>query len=107
MSPRRRKQPEVELPKAVQKIKARAREYYYYQAGRGTKHEGPRIKLPNDPQSPEFWQAVRQAQGLVGPTTTDTINALAVVSYCRRQARHSQQHAGRAPRYVPMGHGSA
>jgi integrase len=32
--------------------------------------------LPNDPQSPEFWQAVRQAQGIVGPVPTDTINAL-------------------------------
>ena len=28
---------------------------------------GDRIKLPNDPHSPEFWQAVRQAQGIVGP----------------------------------------
>jgi integrase len=56
---------------------SRAREYYYYQEGRGTKHAGSRIPLPRDPQSPEFWQAVRQAQGLVGPVATDTINALA------------------------------
>ena len=32
--------------------------------------------FPNDPQSPEFWQAVRQAQGIVGPVPTDTIDAL-------------------------------
>jgi hypothetical protein len=32
--------------------------------------------LPKDPQSPEFWQAVRQAQGIAGPVPTDTINAL-------------------------------
>ncbi|MEI9425549.1 integrase [Mesorhizobium sp. Cs1299R1N1] len=37
---------------------------------------GERIKLPNDPHSPEFWVAVRQAQGIVGPVATDTISAL-------------------------------
>lgn len=77
MSPRRRKEPAVALPKNVHKVTARAREYFYYQAGRGTDHAGPRIALPKDPHSPEFWQAVRQAQGLVGPVPTDTINALA------------------------------
>ena len=32
--------------------------------------------MPTDPHLPEFWQAVRQAQGIVGPVPTDTINAL-------------------------------
>jgi integrase len=67
----------VALPKGVHRVVSRAREYFYYQAGRGTDHEGPRIALPKDPQSPEFWQAVRQAQGIIGPVATDTINALA------------------------------
>lgn len=73
----RRKPPAVSLPKNVHRVTARGREYFYYQAGRGTDHQGPRIPLPKDPQSPEFWQAVRQAQGLGGPVATDTINALA------------------------------
>lgn len=77
MSRQRRKQGTVSLPKNVHRVVARAREYFYYQAGRGTDHQGPRIPLPKDPQSPEFWQAVRQAQGLGGPVATDTINALA------------------------------
>jgi integrase len=67
----------VTLPKGVHRVVSRGREYFYYQAGRGTDHQGPRVVLPNDPQSPEFWNAVRQAQGIVGPVPTDTINALA------------------------------
>lgn len=66
----------VKLPRGVHRVISRAREFYYYQAGRGTDHVGPRIRLPNDPQSPEFWQAVRQAQGIVGPVATGTVNAL-------------------------------
>lgn len=76
MSRKRRHRQTVTLPKGVHRVIARGREYFYYQAGRGTTHVGERIKLPNDPQSPEFWQAVRQAQGFVGPVATDTIGAL-------------------------------
>ncbi|MPZ36775.1 MAG: tyrosine-type recombinase/integrase [Rhizobiales bacterium] len=67
----------VNLPRAVHRVVSRGREYFYYQAGRGTDHASPRIPLPNDPHSPEFWNAIRQAQGIVGPIPTDTINALA------------------------------
>ncbi|UMA65699.1 integrase [Roseivivax marinus] len=67
----------VQLPRHVHRVISRGREYFYYQEGRGTPHAGERIKLPNDPTTPEFWNAVRQAQGLTGPTPTDTIGALA------------------------------
>ena len=73
---KRRGRVAVSLPKGVHRVVSRGREYFYYQAGRGTDHVGERVKLPNDPQSPEFWQAVRQAQGIGGPVPTDTINAL-------------------------------
>jgi len=64
------------LPKGVHRVISRGREYFYYQTGRGTDHQGERIKLPNDPHSPEFWHAVRQAQGIVGSVPTGTIGAL-------------------------------
>src|SRR5262249_13883310 len=32
--------------------------------------------LPRDPHSPEFWTALRQAQGVTGPVATDTVDAL-------------------------------
>lgn len=73
---KRQRKISVSLPKGVHRVVSRGREYFYYQAGRGTAHVGDRIKLPKDPQSPEFWQAVRQAQGIVGPVPTDTIGAL-------------------------------
>jgi len=66
----------VRLPRHVHRVASRGREYFYYQVGRGTAHEGPRIRLPDDPQTPEFWHAVRQAQGPDGPTPTDTVGAL-------------------------------
>ena len=67
----------VELPPHVHRVIARGREYFYYQVGRGTKHEGPRTKLPTDSRSPEFWTALRQAQGLDdGSVPTDTVGAL-------------------------------
>jgi integrase len=66
----------IELPNGVHKVISRARVYYYYQSGRGTRRQGQRIRLPSDPHSPEFWTALRQAQGIVGPVATDTVNAL-------------------------------
>jgi hypothetical protein len=52
----------ITLPKGVHRTVARGREYFTFQAGRGTKRAGPRVKLPSDPQSPEFWAAVHDAQ---------------------------------------------
>lgn len=66
----------VSLPRHVHRVLSRGREYFYYQEGRGTPQQGQRIRLPDNPQTPEFWNAVRQAQGITGPTPTDTIGAL-------------------------------
>lgn len=58
----------MDLPRGVQRVVSRCREYFYFQAGRGTENKGPRVALPRDPQSPEFWIALREAQGLtLGP----------------------------------------
>src|SRR5262245_14044635 len=64
------------FPRGVMPITARGREYYYFQAGRNTPNPGPRIRLPDDPHSPEFWTALRQAQGIAPTARTDTVNAL-------------------------------
>ena len=88
----------VSLPRHVHRVVSRGREYFYYQEGRGTPHAGERIRLPDNPQTPEFWNAVRQAQGAVGPTPTDTIGALIdafEVSWQTRQrkiSRGTQEH---------------
>jgi integrase len=62
----------VSLPKGVHHVVSRSRDYFYFQINRGTKHAGPRIVLPNNPHTPEFWIAVREAQGLerTGAETT-------------------------------------
>jgi integrase len=64
------------LPSGVHKVIARGREYFYFQASRGTKQEGKRIRLPSDPHTPEFWQAIRQARGIVAMLTPGTFNEL-------------------------------
>lgn len=66
----------VELPKSVHRVVSRGREYFYFHPGRGTERAGKRVRLPDNPQAPEFWQAIRQAQGITGPVATDTIAAL-------------------------------
>src|ERR1700733_11774818 len=54
----------VALPKGVHRVIARGREYFYYQANRGTPRAEARIVLPHDPHSPEFWIELRKAQGI-------------------------------------------
>ncbi|MDM8167140.1 integrase [Roseovarius sp.] len=83
----------VSLPRHVHRVLSRGREYFYYQEGRGTPHAGERIRLPDDPQTPEFWNAVRQAQGTFGPTPTDTVGALIdafELSWATRQRKMSK-----------------
>ena len=51
------------LPKGVHRVVSRGREYFYWQPGRNTASPGERVKLPSDPQSPEFWAMLAQLQG--------------------------------------------
>ena len=74
--PRQRNRASVTLPKGVHRVVARGREYFYWQPGRGTDHPGERIRLPNNPHLPEFWNAIRQAQGLVGAVPVNTFGAV-------------------------------
>lgn len=67
----------ISLPKGVHRVVSRGREYFYYQPGRGTGQAGDRIKLPSDPHSPEFWTALRDAQGLAGEVVNDTFDGVA------------------------------
>jgi integrase len=64
----------LEFPKGVHPVLARGKMYYFYQAGRGTSAQGPRIPLPRDPQTPEFWTALREAQGKSSVPTVNTVN---------------------------------
>lgn len=73
---KRRQRAAVELPRGVHKVISRGREYFYFQAGRGTDAAGPRVRLPSDPRSPEFWSALRQAQGVSGLRAEGTLNAV-------------------------------
>jgi len=43
----------------VHRVTARGRTYYYWQPGRSTKAAGLRIRLSGTPDSPGFWEQVR------------------------------------------------
>ena len=58
----RPRKPTITLPAHVHRVVSRGKEYFTYQQGRGTKHAGPRIKLPH-PADERFLAAVRQAAG--------------------------------------------
>lgn len=89
----------IDLPRHVHCVKSGGREYFYYQEGRGTAHAGARIKLPNNPKTPEFWTAVRQAQGAFGPTATDTIGALIDAYECSWPSLQRKLSEGTAKQY--------
>ena len=59
--PDKRVRAAVALPKGVHRVVSRGREYFYWQPGRNTASPGERVKLPSDPQSPEFWAALDPA----------------------------------------------
>lgn len=74
---RQRAKPAFTFPKHVHRVVSRGREYFYYQVGRGTKNPGKRISLPDDPHQPEFWIAIRHAQGETGNIALDTFGGVA------------------------------
>jgi integrase len=72
--PRKRSKTAIALPENVHPVTARGKLYYYFQKGRGSANPGPRFRLPNDPQSPEFWAAVQHHRGgpvVLPPATVD------------------------------------
>jgi hypothetical protein len=60
--PRPRK-PVLGLPPHVHRVMARGKAYLYLHRSRGTSAASDRIRLPDDPNSPEFWQAYHSAMG--------------------------------------------
>ena len=75
MPRKQRQRAAVELPKGIHRVVSRGREFFYFQAGRGTSAEGPRIRLPDDPHKPEFWAALRTAHGKSNIETENLVSA--------------------------------
>lgn len=75
--PRPRGKLNFNLPENVTRQVSKGREYFYFQVGRGTKLAGPRIRLPHDPNEPEFWIAYRNAQGEATGIPIETFDASA------------------------------
>jgi integrase len=57
------KRPTLKLPRYVQRVIDGGREYFYFQKGRCSRSPGPRLKLPADPHSVEFWAAYQSFLG--------------------------------------------
>lgn len=76
-----RRKAAVNLPKGAYRVISRGKEYYYFQLGRNTASAGPNIRLPDDPHSPEFWTALRKAQGESGAEETIYTVESAIAGY--------------------------
>lgn len=60
--------PKTKLPPYAFEVRnSTGRPYIYFQRGRGTPKQGARIRLPDDPNSPGFWEAYAVAVGLRPP----------------------------------------
>jgi hypothetical protein len=59
----RPRKPAIELPPYVNCVRVKGRPYYYLHLGRGTKSARKPIRLPDDPQDPEFWATYRRLMG--------------------------------------------
>lgn len=60
----RKAESDTPLPRHVHMVAGAAgRRYYYYQEHRGTHREGKRIRLPANPDSADFWAALRWLAG--------------------------------------------
>ena len=67
----------VNLPQGVHKVISRGREYFYWHPGRGTAAaSGKGVRLPDDPQTPEFWVALRAAQSFEAEPAAITFGAV-------------------------------
>jgi hypothetical protein len=65
------------LPPHVRKVTVKGKSYFYYQRHRGTQAAGKQVRLPNDPDSPEFWAAYADLEQLPRPKPpTNTFNQL-------------------------------
>lgn len=59
----RKRKGSIVLPKHVHAVRRRSgRVAYYWQVHRNTALEGPRVRLPDDPQSADFWTRVAELQ---------------------------------------------
>jgi integrase len=57
----------TKLPPHVHCVTVRGKPYYYLQKNRGTAQASARIRLPNDPRTPEWWDEYRRHMQLPAP----------------------------------------
>ncbi len=56
----RPRKPTIELPPHVNAVRVKGRTYYYFHPGRGTRLAQKPVRLPDDPNRPDFWIAYRR-----------------------------------------------
>lgn len=88
------------LPDGVMRTLYKGKPYYYFQNGRGSKNPGPRIRLPDELASPEFWaEYARLSGGEVPPQMRPGAGTFAnlIADYKRSPEWRAAAHAEGAP----------
>ena len=83
----RPRKPRFVLPPHVNPVKARGRDYYYFQPGRGTPRAGKTIRIPGHPANPDgspnedWWNAYRKLAGTTEEKPPTATFALLIDAY--------------------------
>jgi hypothetical protein len=86
----------------VQRVIDGGREYFYFQKGRSSKSPGPRLKLPGDPHSIEFWTAYRNFLGSEEPTRKSFDDLIAAYKISPEFTRRSEATRRDYSRYLEI-----
>jgi len=67
----------IKLPPGVHRqVRPSGRVRYVYQSGRGTSLAGARVRLPDDPHTPEFWAALATARATPVSATAPRVSGM-------------------------------
>ena len=91
----------VSLPNGVHRVVARSREYFYFQANRGTPRQGPRIPLPKIRTRRNFGARSARRKGSTVRAQVDTFAAAvdAFLAHCENRVGTDNLSAGTLDQY--------
>ena len=72
----RRSVVERDLPPGVYRTRAKGRDYWYYQPGKGTARAAKAKPIPGTPETPEFWEFIAEIRAGSGGMTLSDVAAL-------------------------------
>ena len=84
---------EFDLPLGVYRARAKGREYWYYQPGKGTQRQVRAQRVPGTPEDPAFWEFIASIRaGAAGPSVADIAGLWTQSVEFKALAANTQEH---------------